>query len=184
MFGLFIGVASLVGLMWVLKGGRRGWGPGCGPPRHHHHHRWGRRGRGHGPGGLLFGLGGPWLAYVRRRLETTPSQDRAIREAVREFTDELRGLRREVRAYREDVATSVRGDTLDETVLGELFGRQDDRIREVRKAFVGMLGRIHAVLDDEQRRRLGAMIEGAPLIDDEPPFEGPPGGDGPYRDWV
>jgi hypothetical protein len=68
----------------------------------------------------------------------------------------------------------MRAGAVDETQLGELFARQDDRITEVRKAFVGSLAKVHEALDEDQRKRL------ADLIASKRGF----GWGGPYRSWA
>lgn len=73
--------------------------------------------------------------------------------------EQARGFRREMRLSKDDVAAAMRGDSMDEEVMGESFGRQDEQLLELRKAFVGALANVHDVLDERQRRRLADMIE-------------------------
>ena len=165
MFGFLIGFASLVGLIAVLKRGRgcgRGWHGG------HHHHRHGWRG-GHRGGGRRG-----WLRFLFQKLDTTPGQEKEIAAAVDGFVEQARELKREGKTSRDDVAKLLRTESLDEVTLGELFGRHDERLRELHKAFADALGRIHQSLDPEQRARLAELIEGG---------HGP-GFGGPYRGWA
>jgi len=53
----------------------------------------------------------------------------------------------------------VRGGVVDETALGALFSRQDEKLREVQKAFVTALGKVNAALDEDQRKRLADMLD-------------------------
>ena len=53
----------------------------------------------------------------------------------------------------------MRGESFDATVMGELFGRHDEHLTEVRKAVMEALGRIHAVLDETQRERLAELLD-------------------------
>lgn len=165
MFGFLIGFLSLIGLIAVLKSSRRcggGW------------HGGGWRGRGrHGWHGEHGGGSRGWLRWISARLDATPGQEKEIAQAVEEFVEKARELRREGKASRDDVAKVLRSDSLDETQLGELFSRHDDALREVQKAFAGALGRIHAALEPEQRAKLAELIE-------SPRF----GFGGPYRGWV
>jgi len=166
MFGFLIGFFCLALLISVMRGGSRG----CG-----------RRGRGHRGrswhGGGGGGGRGParFLGFFFDRLETTPGQEREIRGAVEELFDKAQDLRREGRSSRNDIAKLLRTDSLDETILGELFARHDDRLREAQKAFADALGRVHLSLDVEQRERLASMLESG---------KGGPGWGGPYRGWV
>jgi hypothetical protein len=170
MFGFFIGAACLFGLgmMWKRARWRRwhgygGWGHGYGgacagrggwddgPWAGPHDHGF-RRARGFGPLGWLF-----------RRLDATPEQERVIRAEVEAFLEKGAELKRELRLSRDDVANAVRAESFDEEVMGESFARQDDRIKDMRGAFVGALARIHDVLDERQRRRLADLLDSAPM---------------------
>ncbi len=55
--------------------------------------------------------------------------------------------------------------------LGELFARHDEKLREMRKTFVGSLAKVNEALDEDQRKKLADIVEGG---------FGPFGG-GPYR---
>lgn len=168
MFGFFIGFLCLALLIAVVRGGRcgRGWHGGHHRGRHRGGWRggdWKERGRAH------------FLGVVFDRLATTPSQEKEIRGAVEELFERSADLRREGERSRNDVASLLRTESLDETILGELFARHDERLRELQKAFADALGRVHQALDPEQRRRLATLIESGP--------QGP-GWGGPYRGWV
>ncbi len=168
---------------WRGPGGcparHHGWHHG-GWHHHHHHQGWrgwhGPRGRhGSGPGLGPWARGrGPttwWLYPLFSRLDTTPGQEKVIRreaEALRATLEEGRG---ELFSSRGDIATALRGASLDETALGELFARHDERLRAFREQLVGSLARVHDALDEQQRERLAGLIESGP--------RGYPGG--PYR---
>lgn len=103
----------------------------------------------------------PWFLLRRmlRRVEVTPTQERAIHAAVDEFRETLKPLRAEGRRSRTDLAASMRRTSLDEVVLGEMFARHDRAAEDARKAFVGLLAKIHEVLDDIQRERLAVLLD-------------------------
>ncbi|HJL15612.1 MAG TPA: Spy/CpxP family protein refolding chaperone [Sandaracinaceae bacterium LLY-WYZ-13_1] len=164
MLGFLIGFASLFGLIAMLKRGR-----GCGRGWHGHHH--GPRRRHGGRGGWRRGGPRRWLRFLYERLDTTPGQEKEIAAAVEGFVEQARSMKREARTSRDDVAKVLRDDGFDETTLGELFGRHDERVRDLQKAFADALGRVHQALDPEQRQRLAALIESG---------HGPDFG-GPYR---
>lgn len=148
--------------------GRHGY-RGCGPSRFGHGFDHGGPGRPGGGWSSAYKWGWPdWLAT---RLDASPEQSRVIRNEVDGFMDSTKELRRELRLSRDDIGRAMRGDSFDEEVMGETFGRQDDRIREIREALVGALARIHDVLDERQRRRLAELLETGP-------------GAGPYRGWM
>lgn len=110
------------------------------------------------------------MGWLLGRLEATPEQERIIRSEVEALFDTGAGLKRELRLSRDDVAKAVRSESFDEEVMGESFARQDDRIREMRAAFVGALAKIHDALDERQRKRLADLLDATPMR-----------GFGPYR---
>lgn len=174
MCGFFIGTACLIGLLVTLARGRAGcggyggggcsswagrghWAEGsCGPAAYEHHHR-----------------GGRWLLRgLFERLDTSPGQEKVILEAVEEVQRAGAAARGEVSKTRQDAAKAVRSASFDEALLGEVFARHDSEIESMRKAVVGSMAKIHAVLDEKQRERLAEMIEsGRPFF----------AGFGPYR---
>ena len=83
-------------------------------------------------------------------------------DAIEEFRTEMEGLRGEGRQSRQDVATALRKPSFDEVLFGELFARHDERMEKVRKAFVGLVAKLHDALDESQRERLAAVVEKGP----------------------
>ena len=176
MCGFLIGTACLIGLIVTLRRGRGGCGSygrgGFG---------W-RGGRGFGPWGEGRGdftnqrgwSGKRWfLRGLFERLDTTPGQEKVIVAAIEEMREAGEALRGELRQTRSDVAKAARSASFDETVIGETFARHDQALETMRKAAVGAMAKIHAVLDDKQREVLADVIESSP------PFFG--GFGGPYR---
>jgi hypothetical protein len=156
MLGFLVGVATGVGIgAWVR---RRRW-------RHGHEHGFGGCRRG---GGWRRGFGP--LGWVLNRIDASPEQARVIRTEVESFYDKARELKRELRLSRDDIARAVRNESFDAETMGDSFARQDERLRELRQELVGTLARVHAVLDERQRRRLADLLEGTGR-----------GGYGPYR---
>jgi len=164
-----------------------GWGGGCGW-RHHgwhggpHGHHWGRRGWGGGFGpddddswGATFRDGGPegWGGGIRSKrvfirsvlshVNATPAQERAIGAAFDEFRGDMKKVGGgETRRSRQEIADALRQPTFDGVVLGEQFARHDTVIEGARKAFVGLVARVHDTLEPEQRTRLATLVERGP----------------------
>jgi Spy/CpxP family protein refolding chaperone len=176
MLGFLIGTACLIGLVKVLRFGRGyGHARSCG---------WG--GRGYGRGGFGgddfggFGGGGgfgghhggpPWAGFggemfflrqLSRLLDATPGQEKVIREAVEEVRRAASELKGEGRTSRGDVAKALRSEGFDEVLFGEMFHRHDVAMDTVRKAVMGALAKVHAVLDERQRARLADLVEQGP----------------------
>ena len=169
MFGFVIGMACLAGLAMMYRHrryARYGYGRGCGPggwagPHQgwHGEHGGGRYGGYYGARRGGFGRGPRgMLGFLASRLEATPEQERVIRDELEQLFEQARGLRRELRLSRDDVASAMRGESFDEEVMGESFARQDEELETLRKAFVGALAKIHDVLDERQRRRLADIL--------------------------
>ena len=174
MFGFVIGIACLWGLVRVVRGGRRGYGPwamrdhGCsGGYRSRRRRRgwhddeddWGR----HAGGGFF-------MRQMFERLDTSPGQEKEIKAAIGDVMDAGRALKNDVSGSREDVAAAFRTDDFNEELMASLLTRHDERIDAVRTATVAGLAKIHATLDPDQRKHLARMLE-----------RGPRWGGGPYR---
>jgi hypothetical protein len=161
--------------------GRHGWHGGW----HHHHHGrhrgWGPYGGDDGgdPWGATFhndnngwdgdwgggGIGGKryFIRSVLRRVNATPAQERAIGTAFEEFRDDLKKLGSgETRRSRQEIADALRRPTFDGVVMGEQFARHDTVIEGARKAFVGLVARVHDTLEPEQRTQLASLVERGP----------------------
>lgn len=143
MFGIIFGTICLIGLIAVLRRRRYGWG--------YHRHFRGHHGYGWGPPAALNG--------VLARLDTAPGQEKVIVAAVEEFMDRARESGRRVRDTRAELATSVRGERVDEGRLADVFGRHDAALGEVRGAALDALRKIHEALDERQRKILADLVE-------------------------
>jgi hypothetical protein len=117
---------------------------------------------GFGPGRMRGGK----RFVVRRILDhvrATPAQERAISAAVDEFRDELKKhFGGEGRKSRQELVDAFRKSTFDGVLLGEQFARHDTALENGRKAFVGLVAKIHDALEPEQRERFADLIERGP----------------------
>ena len=141
MFGFIFGSACLVALAVVTARGR-GW-----------------RGRR-----FAHFRGGPRRAmhWVLDRLDTTPGQERVIREAFDDFVDAVRPLREDLSGSREDLARALRGEALDYTALSAAFTAHDGVLAKSREELTTLFGRVHETLDERQRDVLSDLIEAGP----------------------
>ena len=168
MLGFVFGTVCLVALIKVLRHGRGGWhyahgcgygGGGCG-----HHGGWGRH-HGGGWGGPPWARGGGggfgrdfMMRGIFSRLETTPGQEKVIRDAFQKVRDTVREARGELRDTG-DLTSLLRGETFDRTAAEGLSGKVDASFAKVRVVVVEALAQIHEALDDRQRRILADLIE-------------------------
>jgi Spy/CpxP family protein refolding chaperone len=184
MLGFLIGTLCLIALVRLVRAERQGSACGRG---------WHGGGGLHG-GGLHGGGGWPgehrewrdhgrsgWLRGLFERLDTSPGQEKVIRAAVEELYASTRAVRSELDQSRRDVAAAIRSGVIDETAMGELFARHDEKLREVRKTMVGALARVSEALDEGQRRQLADLLERG-LGGGGGAWGGWRGGGGPYRD--
>lgn len=133
MFGFAFGAACLAGLFYVARGHRR-W---------HHHGRHGRF----------------FLHRVLHRLDTTPGQEKVIREAIDDLREEARDLRQELKGTRTQIASALRAPELDRALLDEVFKKHDALLAELRGAATSATARIHETLDERQRKTLADLVE-------------------------
>ncbi len=147
MLGFFIGAACLVGLAAVARG--------------HRHHRRGCYGGHHGYGRRGFG-GRFFFRRILERLDTTPGQEKVIREAFSDLQEEAYGLRKDIHGARSEIAEALRAPELDKELLDRVFAKHDEVIEKLRASVVSSADRVHATLDEQQRKRLADMIEGGP----------------------
>lgn len=134
MFGFIVGTACLIGLIRVLRAphwsGRMGWG---------------RRGR--------------ILGRIFSRLETSPSQENVIVDAISDVRAGGRKAMPELAATRAQVAEILRAETFDPALLEPVFARHDQALAEMRALTSNAFGKVHGVLDARQRNELAALIE-------------------------
>jgi len=152
MFGFLFGTACLLGLTATFA------------RRHHHGHGWHGDHHCGGPGrGFRSRRGRFILNRLLDRLDTTPGQEKVIREAVDALLDEVQGAKREFRGTRADVAQVVRSETLDRAAASAIFDRHDAVIDRARSSALDAFAKVHETLDQRQRKILADIIESGPF---------------------
>jgi Spy/CpxP family protein refolding chaperone len=143
MLGFVFGALCLGGLVALFYTRPRGF------------HRWGacHGRRGYGRHGLYAAL---------ERLDTTPGQEKVIVSAIGDLKDSAGETRAKLQASRREIGAAIRADSLDHTALEDLMARHVTDLTELGSRAVHAIGRIHEVLDPEQRARLARMIEHGP----------------------
>jgi hypothetical protein len=170
MFGFFIGTACLVMLFANLR--RRHYYAAYGP--------WGGDGDGYGGCGRGYGFGrfgfgrgfwhggrgrrGGYRKFIARqmltRLDTTPGQEKAIRNAVETLRNSLSDGRDEFASVRRDLAQAFGGDVLDEQPLTAALAKQEAFVNRARGELVAGIRNVHEALDGRQRRQVAEWIAG------------------------
>jgi len=136
MLGFLIGTACLIGLVRVLR---------------------------RGPGARGFGLGRRrMLNRIFTKLETSPSQEKAVVAAVDSVEGALRGLRAELDRSREELARLLREESADKAALDGLHARQEVAVAELRQRFAEAFETVHTTLDRDQRAALARLVERGP----------------------
>ena len=196
MLCLLVGAACLIGVFKVVRW-RRGWGYGharFGGPWGHAGRGCGHRGGWHGGPYGHHGYGGwddededfgPWegrgrgffgLRAIFSRLETTPGQEKAIKAAFEELRTKARAVKEDARGMRGDLASALRGESLDAETLGTVASRASGAVDAVRDAAIGAVLKVHEVLDERQRGIVADLLESGPRFG-----RGWRGRGGPYR---
>ena len=119
---------------------------------------WRRDGRGPGPAWRRGGFADRWSDMLAWQLDATAEQAEVFRKEFRSVREELRSLGDERGATLGDLGKALGGERFDAEVMGELFARHDQRLEQLRRALVGALANIHAVLEPAQRERLAKLI--------------------------
>ncbi|MEP7050896.1 MAG: periplasmic heavy metal sensor [Pseudomonadota bacterium] len=146
MLGFLFGTACLLGLTATFAGRHHGHGHCAG-------HRRGFRG----------GRGRFILNRLLDRLDTTPGQEKVIREAIDALQEELHDAKQEFRGSRADVAQAIRSANLDRAQVEAIFGRHDVVIDRVRQNALEAFSKVHETLDERQRKILADIVESGPF---------------------
>lgn len=146
---------------WGAHGGH-GWGGHGGWGHHGGHHGWGRDGghEGRGWGGWQErGRNAFGLRWIFQTLDTTPGQEKVIRQAYDEVREAMQAGRGELDASRREIAAAIRAGNIDETQMGALYARHDEALRTLRTTFFGALAKVTEALDEDQRRVLADLLD-------------------------
>jgi Spy/CpxP family protein refolding chaperone len=142
MCGFLFGALALLAVFKIAKYARYGCGGWRGGWRHRHH----------------GGRGGGWMRWLFEDLETTPSQERNIRESLDSLREHARETKEEFKKSVADLAEALSADDFDHEKVGEAWVKQDKALETIRMAAIDALGKIHGTLDDTQRARLADII--------------------------
>ena len=93
-------------------------------------------------------------------LDTTPGQEKAIRNAVETLRNNLMDARSELSAVRRDLASAFGGDVFDEQALAAAIAKQDTFVTRARTELVQAMREVHEALDGRQRKQLAEWIAG------------------------
>ena len=132
-------------------------GCGCGSPREHHHYA----SPGYEGGG--FGVRRP-LRFLAWRLQLDESQVTEFAKILSDLkTERAQGEvddRRSLTAF----ADAVSGETFDEAKAKAAAGERVKSLERIQVQVLSALGRIHALLQPEQREKLAYLIRTGALV--------------------
>ena len=131
MFGFFIGTLCLIGLIKVVRSGRR-QGFGFGPRRFYNR--------------------------IFRKLDTSLNQEKEIVDAMAQLRQSVEALRDELRVSKGDLAVLLERDEVTEAELDALWERHESALAATKKAASQSFLRVHQTLDRVQRATLARMI--------------------------
>ncbi len=127
---------------------------GCGweTPSHEHHHYAGPGGEGGG-----FGVRRP-LRFLAWRLRLSEEQIAAFATILNELKTERAQFEVDERRVLTAYAEAVSGEGFDAAKAGEAATRRVQGLERLQAQVVSALGRIHALLEPEQRERFAYLI--------------------------
>jgi len=99
-----------------------------------------------------------FLRQLFSRLDTSPSQEKVIREAIDEVRAAAEQLRGEGRSVREGVGKAFEGEIFDDGVFEAAFVSPEAKFKDLREAIAKALEKVHEVLTPAQRKDLAALI--------------------------
>ncbi len=102
------------------------------------------------------------LDRLSSRLDTTPSQDRVLGQALDEILEAFAEERGSFFRSRSVFSAALRGEDFDGDALNDLRGKQDEALGRVHSAVSETLSKAHSVLDEGQRATLAELIERGP----------------------
>lgn len=113
----------------------------------------------------LAGGGTPPRWMLRRlfaRLGTRPDQEQVLLADADALATEVRALRQDGQALREELAALLEAPALDPARLDAALAARLAALDQLRTRAAAALARFHAVLDDGQRRALGGLLRRGP----------------------
>lgn len=168
--GFVFGTLCLVGLFFLFAGGRR--------RRWHHRHHHGHHHHAHGGcGGRRRGrrwerderdeedssrwAGDGFVRNAKRGLNLREEQVAFVDDALKDARKAVENFAADLRESRDDLASAVTGETIDDARLDAVFAWHDDSLRQVRKDVVDAIKKVHAALDPDQRSKLANLFDSA-----------------------
>jgi uncharacterized membrane protein len=105
------------------------------------------------------------LQGLFERLNTLPSQERAIEGALENVFSAARRVKEERHRLPQEVARIFRAPTVDSSLVEQAFARQRAAFDEVKKAVSEGLAQVHGTLDERQRMHLAELLEEGDYFD-------------------
>jgi len=103
-----------------------------------------------------------FLHRVFRRLGTRPEQEQVVMTEADALAAEIRDLRGDAFALREELAELVAGPSLDATAVVRALQVRLARLDAIRPLVAEALARVHSVLEPPQRQELAALLRHGP----------------------
>ena len=97
-----------------------------------------------------------------RKLDTTPAQERAIRDLFHSTRDRLQQIHSEGRTVRREIGDILRGEQFDPARFSAAEAQVDEKFRDARAVIRESLGQMHEILDARQRATLADWITSGP----------------------
>ena len=99
------------------------------------------------------------MRHFFRRLDTSPGQEKVMRNAWSQMREAGKQMRDRAKATRPELSRLIRGEQLSQAELSAFIQTRLSEISEGSPALVDALSQVHEVLDDRQRSLLADLVE-------------------------
>ena len=102
------------------------------------------------------------MGAVFEKLRTTKEQETKLLELVKESKEHAKELRKKMAGSKKELADALRSESFDETLVGGFQASVEQGLDDLRAPSIATLAKLHAILDEGQRKELADMIERGP----------------------
>jgi Spy/CpxP family protein refolding chaperone len=97
--------------------------------------------------------------WFLRKLDTSPAQERVIRNAFGSVRQLIRNFANDSHGSRRELAELLRASDFDRQGVSDWFAGREAELKQLRETTVEALGEVYEVLDDQQRETLARLVE-------------------------
>lgn len=99
------------------------------------------------------------LGHVFRKLETTPGQEQVILSALYGVKSAAAQIKYDLKEARPQLADMMRSSEFDESFARGWMASRERALSDLKPEIIASLKQVHDVLDPEQRKKMGDLLE-------------------------